>query len=174
MSMIARTSLWSALFAALVLGVSTASCAADTSSLDITGTLIEPPCSADFPASQSIDIPKVNLNSLRSDTSEWTDVTLDFKCVKGSLVQLRLSAGSGSFDSSTLRTSLDKLGLKTRLSDLTTTEKVVDLKLGEQLVFPVEDTLLKLKLSVRPIKTGQELPEIGNYSSMLLMEMIYL
>ncbi|MEG2040465.1 MAG: hypothetical protein RR068_05065 [Hafnia sp.] len=146
--MIARTSLWSALLAALVLGVSTASCAADTSSLDITGTLIKPPCSA--------------------------DLTLVFKCVKGSLVQLRFSAGSGSFDSSTLRTSLDKLGLKTRLSDLTTTEKVVDLKLGEQLVFPVEDMLLKLKLSVRPIKTGQELPEIGNYSSMLLMEMIYL
>lgn len=174
MSMIARISLWFALLAALVPGFSTTSCASDAPSLDITGTLIKPPCSADFPASQSIGIPKVNLNSLRADTSEWTDVALDFRCVKGSLVHLRFSAGSGSFDSSTLRTSLDKLGLRTRLSDMTTTEKIVDLKLGEQLVFPIEDTLLKLKLSIRPVKIGQELPDIGNYSSMLLMEMIYL
>jgi len=44
----------------------------------------------------------------------------------------------------------------------------------DQLIFPIQDTQLKLKLSVRPVKTGQELPEIGNYSSTLLLEMIYL
>lgn len=158
----------------LVLGLNTVSSAADAPSLDIKGTLIKPPCTASFPASQSINIPKVNLNSLRADISEWTDVDLEFTCTKGSLVHLRLSAGSGSFDSTTLRTSLDKLGLKTRLSNMTLIEKVLDLKLGDQLIFPIQDTRLKLKLSVRPVKTGQEVPEIGNYSSTLLMEMNYL
>ncbi|MFP3517524.1 fimbrial protein [Pseudomonas sp. SIMBA_077] len=167
-------SLWLALLAVLVLGFSARSYAADAPSLDIKGTLIKPPCMANFPTSQSIDIPKVNLNSLRSDISQWTDVDLDFNCAKGSVVHLRFSAGNGSFDTHTLRTSLDKLGLSTRLSDMTTTEKAIDLQLGEQLVFPVEDTQLKLKLSVRPVKTGQELPEIGTYSSTLLLEMIYL
>ena len=157
-----------------MLGLNTGSCAADAPSLTIKGSLIKPPCTANFPASQSINIPKVNLNSLRTDISEWTNVDLELTCTKGSLVHLRLSAGSGSFDSTTLRTSLDKLGLKTRLSNMTLTEKVMDLKFGELLIFPIEDTQLKLKLSVRPVKTGQELPEIGNYSATLLMEMIYL
>lgn len=57
---------------------------------------------------------------------------------------------------------------------MTSTLKVIDLKLGEQLIFPVEETRLKLQLSVRPVKTGEELPAIGSYSSTLLMEMIYL
>jgi hypothetical protein len=48
------------------------------------------------------------------------------------------------------------------------------LKLGEQLIFPVADTLLNLTLSVRPVKTGEELPAVGSYSSTLLMEVIYL
>jgi len=174
MPMIARTFLWTALLTAFFLSLSSASCAADAPSLDIKGTLIKPPCTANFPASQSVSIPKVNLNSLRADISEWTDVDLDFTCTKGSFVHLRFSAGNGAFDTSTLRTSLDKLGLKTRLSDMTTVEKTVDLKLGEQLIFPIEATLLKLKLSVRPVKTGQELPAIGSYSSTLLLEMNYL
>ena len=174
MPMIARITLWFALLVVLVLGLSTVSCAADAPSLDIKGTLIKPPCTASFPASQSINIPKVNLNSLRTDISEWTDVDLDFTCTKGSLVHLRLSAGSGSFDSTTLRTSLDKLGLKTRLSNMTLTEKVMDLKLGDQLIFPIQDTQLKLKFSVRPVMTADELPAIGSYSSTLLMEVIYL
>lgn len=172
--MIARISLWLSLLAVLSLGYNSTSYAADGPSLDIKGTLIKPPCTANFPVSQSVAIPKVSLNSLRSDISKWTDVDLDFKCVKGSLVHLRFSAGNGSFDTNTLRTSLDKLGLKTRLSDMTATEKVVNLKLDEQLIFPIEGSLLKLKLSVRPVKTGQELPEIGTYSSTLLLEMIYL
>jgi hypothetical protein len=121
-----------------------------------------------------VDIPKTNLNSLNSDITGWTDVSLDFQCIKGSQVHLRFSAGNGAFDSSTLRTTLDRLGLKTRLSDMTSTLKVIDLKLGEQLIFPVEETRLKLQLSVRPVKTGEELPAIGSYSSTLLMEMIYL
>ena len=172
--MIARITLWFALLVVLVLGLSTVSCAADATSLDIKGTLIKPPCTASFPASQSVEIPKVNLNSLMTDVTEWTDVALNFQCTKGSQVQLRFSAGNGSFDSSTLGTTLDKLGLKTRLSDITGTVKVLDLKLGEQLIFPIEDTQLKLKFSVRPVMTADELPAIGSYSSTLLMEVIYL
>ncbi|WP_296218009.1 fimbrial protein [Pseudomonas sp. UBA2684] len=172
--MLARLSLWVALVSAFTLCFSAASYAGDAAQLDITGTLIKPPCTASFPASQSVDIPKVNLNSLRSDSTDWTDVALSFQCIKGSQVHVRFSAGNGSFDSSTLRTTLDKLGLKTRLSDMTSTAKVVDLKLGEQLIFPVEDTSLTLKLSVRPVKTGEELPAIGSYSSTLLMEIVYL
>ena len=174
MFMQARVSLIAALLASVTLCCGTAYGDEEASRLDITGTLIKPPCTANFPASQSVDIPKTNLNSLNSDITGWTDVSLDFQCIKGSQVHLRFSAGNGAFDSSTLRTTLDRLGLKTRLSDMTSTLKVIDLKLGEQLIFPVEETRLKLQLSVRPVKTGEELPAIGSYSSTLLMEMIYL
>ena len=64
--------------------------------------------------------------------------------------------------------------MKTRLSDITSTVREVDLKLDEQLVFPVLDTTLALKLSVMPVKTAEELPAIGNYSATLLMEVEYL
>lgn len=169
-----KVSLWTTLLSALTLCLSAASWADDTAQVNISGTLTEPPCKASFPASQSVDIPKVNIHSLKSDTTHWTDVALNFQCKKGSQVRLRFNAGNGSFDSSTLNTTLDNLGLKTQLSDITSTIKAVDLKLGEQLTFPVEGTALKLKLSVKPIKTGQELPAIGLYSSILLMEIIFL
>ncbi len=172
--MLARVSLWVALLSTAALLLSPASRAEEAARIEVVGTLIKPPCTANFPASQSVDIPKTNLNSLNSDITGWTDVSLDFQCIKGSQVHLRFSAGNGAFDSSTLRTTLDRLGLKTRLSDMTSTLKVIDLKLGEQLIFPVEETRLKLQLSVRPVKTGEELPAIGSYSSTLLMEMIYL
>jgi len=172
--MLTRISLWATLLASVALCFSTPGCAADSAQLDITGTLIKPPCTASFPASQSVDIPKVSLNSLRSDSTDWTDVALSFQCIKGSQVHLRFSPGNGAFDSSTLRTTLDKLGLRTRLIDRTSALKTVDLKLGEPLIFPVEDTLLNLTLSVRPAQVGEELPAIGSYSSTLLMEIIYL
>jgi len=172
--MLARVSLWVALLSTAALLFSPASRAQEDALLEVLGTLIKPPCTANFPTSQNVDIPKTNLNSLNSDITGWTDVSLDFQCIKGSQVHLRFSAGNGSFDSNTLRTTLDRLGLRTRLSDMTSTLKVIDPKLGEQLIFPVEDTRLKLQLSVRPVKTGEELPAIGSYSSTLLMEMIYL
>lgn len=168
--MLARVSLWVALLSTAALLYSSASRAQDGALIEVLGTLIKPPCTANFPTSQNVDIP----NSLNSDITDWTDVTLDFQCIKGSQVHLRFSAGNGSFDSNTLRTTLDRLGLRTCLSDMSSTLKVVDLKLDEQLIFPVEGTRLKLQLSVRPVKAGQELPAIGSYSSTLLMEMIYL
>ena len=172
--MFARVSLRAALFSAAALFFSTAGCAQDGAQIDVSGTLIKPPCTASFPLSQSIDIPKVNLNLLRSDSTGWTDVSLNFQCIKGSQVHLRFNPGNGSVDSSTLRTTLDRLGLKTRLSDMTSAAKVVDLKLGEQHAFAVEDTLLMLKLSVRPVRIGSQMPAAGSYTSTLLMEMIYL
>ena len=174
MLMHVKKSPWVTLLSAVTLSLSTAGYAQDTTQLKVSGTLTKPSCTAHFPTSQTIDIPKTNLNSLKSDITDWTDVALDFQCVTGSQVLVRFSAGNGSFDSSTLRTTLDRLGLKTRLSDMTSTARVMDLKLGEQLVFPVEDTQLKLQLSVRPVKTGTELPAIGSYSSTLLMEITYL
>lgn len=170
----ARMSPWITLLSAFTLGLSATCFAQDSTRIDVSGTLTKPGCTTSFPLSQSVEIPKVNLNTLRSDSTDWTDVAFDFQCIKGSQVLLRFSAGKGSFDSSILRTTLDRLGLKTRLSDMTSALKVVDLKLGEQLVFPVEDTQLKLQLSVRPILTGTELPAVGSYSSTLLMEIIYL
>ena len=174
MNILAKMGLWLSLFTALLLSFSCTVCASDTPALDIKGTLIKPPCTASFPASQSVEIPKVNLNSLRSDITDWTDVALDFQCIKGSQVLLKFSAGNGAFDSNTLRTTLDNLGLKTRLTDMTSVAKLLDVKFGEPLSFPVTDTLLKLKLSVRPVKTADELPAIGGYRSTLLMEIIYL
>jgi type 1 fimbria pilin len=145
-----------------------------TTQIDISGTLTKPPCTASFPSSQSVELPAVSLNSLSSDSSDWTEVALNFKCTKGSQVHLRLNPGNGAFDSSTLRTTLDNLGLRTRLVNTTGILKVADLKLGEQLIFPVADSLLNLTLSVRPVKTGEVLPAVGSYSSTLLMEIIYL
>lgn len=145
-----------------------------TAQVDISGTLTKPSCTASFPSSQSVELPAVSLNSLNSDSTDWTEVALNFKCAKGSLVHLRLNPGNGTFDSSTLRTTLANLGLRTRLVNVTGTLKVADLKLGEQLIFPVAETLLNLTLSVRPVKTGEALPTVGSYSSTLLMEIIYL
>lgn len=145
-----------------------------TTEVNISGSLTKPPCTASFPTSQNVEIPKVNLNSLKSDSTEWTEVALNFQCAKGSLVHLRLSPGNGAFNSSVLRTTLDNLGLRTRLVNATGVSTLADLKLGEQLIFPVADTLLNLTLSVRPVRTGDELPAIGSYSSTLLMEMTYL
>ena len=170
----AKGNLIAALLASVTLCGSTVYAAEDASQLDITGTLIKPPCTASFPASQSVDIPKASLSALSADSSDWTDVDLNFKCLKGSQVLLRFTAGNGSFDSNTLRTTLDRLGLKTRLSDMTSTAKVVDFKLGEQHALAVEDTLLMLKLSVRPVRIGSQMPAAGSYTSTLLMEMIYL
>ena len=172
--MLARVSLWVALLSTAALLYSSASRAQDGALIEVLGTLIKPPCTANFPTSQNVDIPKTNLNSLNSDITDWTDVTLDFQCIKGSQVHLRFSAGNGSFDSNTLRTTLDRVGLKTRLSDVSSSVNTVDLTLGEQHAFAVEDTLLKLKLSVRPVRIGNQMPAVGSYSSTLLMEMIYL
>ena len=171
--MLARVSLWVALLSTAALLYSSASRAQDGALIEVLGTLIKPPCTANFPTSQSVDIPKASLSVLSADSSEWTDVDLNFQCLKGSQVLLRFSAGNGSFDSNTLRTTLDRVGLKTRLSDVSSSVNTVDLTLGEQHAFAVEDTLLKLKLSVRPVRIGNQMPAVGSYSSTLLMEMIY-
>ncbi|AZE95466.1 hypothetical protein C4J96_3356 [Pseudomonas orientalis] len=173
MSRVMRAALWGGLILGVVL-CSAVCKAADTTRLDVSGTLIKPPCTADFPSTQSVEVPKVNLNSLQSGITEWTDLTFDFHCTKGSTVQVRFTAGNGTYDPATLRTTLDKLGLNTRLSDVTSTARAIDMNLGERLTFAVPDTALNLKLSVRPVKTGEQLPVIGTYSATLLMEVVYL
>lgn len=163
-----------ALLSSMLLCFSSVYGAQDVSQLNITGTLIKPPCTANFPASQRVDIPKASLSALSADSSDWTNVNLDFKCLNGSKVLLRFTAGNGSFDSNTLRTTLDRVGLKIRLSDMTSIPNLVDLKLGEQHAFAVNDTLLRLKLLVRPVRVGSQMPAAGSYTSILLMEMVYL
>ncbi|MBB3240217.1 type 1 fimbria pilin [Pseudomonas sp. Tn43] len=173
MSTVIRVMLWGTLLSAVML-CSTKTIAADTTRLDISGSLIKPPCTANFGAMQSVDLPSVSLNSLRMGLNEWTDVALGFQCTKGSNVQLRFTAGNGAYDASTLRTTLDKLGLKTRLSDVTGTVREVDFNLGEPLTFLVEETALNLKLSVKPVLGAQELPAVGSYNATLMMEIVYL
>ncbi|ALI02892.1 MULTISPECIES: fimbrial protein [Pseudomonas] len=169
-----RLTLWGALLTVAVLCSAQVCQAAPTARLDIRGTLIQPPCSANFPSTQNVEIPKVNLNALGSGMTDWTDVAFDFQCTKGSKLQLRFTAGNGAYDTATLRTTLDKLGLKTRLSDVTGTVRDVHFNLGEQFTFFVEATALNLKLSVRPVLGAQELPAIGSYNATLMMEIVYL
>lgn len=56
--MLARVSLWVALLSTAALLLSPASCAEDAARIEVVGTLIKPPCTANFPASQSVDIPQ--------------------------------------------------------------------------------------------------------------------
>lgn len=154
MSMVIRVTIWGALLSAVMLCSSRATLAADEALLEVTGTLIKPPCTAVFPATQSVEIPKVSLNALSSQTTEWTDVALDFQCTQGSKVQLRLTSGSGTYDTDTMRTTLDNLGLKTRLSDVTRTALQVDKSLGGTMIFTVQDAALNLQLSVKPVQAA--------------------
>lgn len=174
MSMAIRVTAWGALLSVIVLSASRTCVAADEARLEITGKLIKPPCTASFPATQSVEIPAVSLNSLTSKTADWTDVALGFECTAGSQVQLRLTAGSGTYDTDTMRTTLDNLGLKTRLSDVTGTPRQVDKRLGELLIFTVQDTTLNLQLSVKPVQAAQIMPAVGTYSATLMMEIVYL
>ncbi|MBV4484737.1 fimbrial protein [Pseudomonas sp. SWRI153] len=174
MSMAIRLTAWGALLSVIVLSASRTCVAADETRLEITGKLIKPPCIASFPATQSVEIPAVSLNSLTSKTADWTYVALGFECTAGSQVQLRLTAGSGTYDADTMRTTLDNLGLITRLSDVTRTAHQVDKSLGEPLIFKVQDTALNLQLSVKPVQAEQVMPAVGTYSATLMMEIVYL
>jgi len=171
--MVAKASFWVARFSVAALCVSTAGHAEDKTQIALEGALIRPPCTANFPTSQNVDIPKVNLHSLETDAAGWTDVILDFRCTKGSHVSMRFSAGNGTFDSSTLRTSLDKLGLKARFIDVTGIPIEKKVSWGELNTLPVKETVLKLKISVKPTRIGKDQPIIGIYRSTLLMEINY-
>ncbi|MDF2793337.1 fimbrial protein [Pseudomonas orientalis] len=169
-----RAMLWTGVVMAEVLCSPQAAWAADTTRLEISGTLIKPPCTATFASTQSVEVPKVNLNSLQSRITPWTDVEFGFQCAKHSRVQLRFTSGSGTYDPHTMRTTLDTLGLQTQLSDVSAVTRQVAMTLGESLLFDVPDEILKLKFSVRAVKTGEQLPAIGNYNAILLLEVLYL
>lgn len=169
-----RLTLWGALLTATVLCSAQVCQAGPIARLDISGTLVKPPCSANFPATQNVEIPKANLNALTTGTTDWTDVAFDFQCTKDSQVQLRFTAGNGVYDAGTLRTTLDRLGLQTRLNDVTGTVRQVKFNLGEPITFAVPDTALNLQFSVRPVTIAQQLPAIGAYSATLMMEVVYL
>jgi type 1 fimbria pilin len=145
----------------------------DIATLEVTGSLIRPPCTAAFPTSQTVEIPSINLNSLKSDLVGWTTVDLLFKCVKESKVLLRFKAGNGSYDVDTLRTTLENFGLRLRLEDMTNPTSLIRLNWDEQFLFPIDSDSLNLRLSVKPVQIGNELPRVGTYSSVLLMEIIY-
>ncbi|UNM20055.1 hypothetical protein K0P33_00825 [Pseudomonas sp. ArH3a] len=97
-----------------------AACWADknTAELSVSGTMINPACTASFPASQTVDIPKANLNSLKSHITDWSDVALSFRCSIGSQVKIRLTPFNGSFNTTTLPTTLDKLGLNKGVTNI--------------------------------------------------------
>ena len=78
MGILTRVSLWTALVSTLLLLFSTG-CRADSDEaarVDISGTLIKPPCTATFPASQSVAVPKVNLNTLKA--GKFADLNFRF------------------------------------------------------------------------------------------------
>ena len=52
--MLARVSLWVALLSTAALLLSPASCAEDAARIEVVGTLIKPPCTANFPASRAM------------------------------------------------------------------------------------------------------------------------
>lgn len=169
-----RAVFWTGLVLTEVLCSPQAAWPADAMHLEISGTLIKPPCAATFPSMQSVEVPKVNLNSLQSGVTAWTDVDFGFQCIKGSRIQLRFTSGNDVYDAQTMRTTLDKLGLKTRLSDVSALTRKIEMNLGESLLFDVPDRALDLRFSVRAVKTGEQLPAIGSYNAMLLVEVLYL
>ncbi|WP_339496276.1 fimbrial protein [Pseudomonas sp. RA_105y_Pfl2_P56] len=172
--MFTRLIFWGAVHCAAALYPAQASWAADTTQLEISGTLIKPPCTASFPLTQSVEVPKVNLNSLRAGVTDWTDVALNFQCTKGSRVQITFTSGRGAFDSGTMRTTSNQLGLATRLSDVTTTVRPLEMNFGEPQIFAVKDAALNLKFSVRPVIASEQLPTLGTFSATLMMEVVYL
>ncbi|MGE8177320.1 hypothetical protein [Pseudomonas fluorescens] len=86
---------------------------------------------------------------------------------------MRLTSGSGTYDTDTMRTTLDNLGLKTRLSDVTRTARQVDKSLGGTMIFIVQDATLNLQLSVKPVQAAMVMPVVDAYSATLMMEIVY-
>ena len=144
--------------------------AADEASIDISGTLIPPPCTPRFPSSQQVDLGNVSLGQLAADSAVSTDVPLVFDCRAGTRVTLKLSAGLGSADNLTLLTDRANLGLRLNLLH---NSSQTDFSLGTANSWLLADAPLELSLRVKPVAMGEP-PEAGSYSATALMEMTYL
>ncbi|MCQ9424520.1 fimbrial protein [Pseudomonas sp. LJDD11] len=141
---------------------------ADTARVQVSGTLVTPPCSPGFATLLDVKLDDVNVRQLLDDSATVTEVPLTFACRPDSRVSLLLSAGLGSVDSQTLRTSREGLGLR-----LVGVGSKPALTLGETSNWTVGNEPLVLTLRVRPVSLGA-LPPAGSFTATLLMQILYL
>ncbi|MBC3421041.1 MULTISPECIES: fimbrial protein [unclassified Pseudomonas] len=144
------------------------------SELQVTGALVRPLCTTLFPQSQSVSLPAISRNELTAGSSPWTDVPLAFRCADDTRVNLRLVPADAAYDDATLKTTLNGLGLRLRLRDLTSASPTSALRLNEVLAFTVSGGNLQLSLGAKAIKMGDQTPAVGGYQTQLLMVMEYL
>lgn len=148
--------------------------AGDSSALNIVGNLIRPACSTLFPLNQTVALPSVSLKTLVAGSSEWSEVPLGFRCAEQTQVKLRFVPADLAYDSMTLRTSLDGLGLQLRLMDANQAATPLALRLNETVAFSVSASGISLSLGARPVMIGSQPPMVGSYQSHLLMVISYL
>lgn len=139
----------------------------------VSGRLVKPPCSAQFPGAMPIDLGQISRNELSTGRGTTTEVHLSFECVIGSRVTLKLLPGNGQFDSRTLHTSLPQLGVQIMLSGPSLDLGDLTSSLGSALSMLATGTALGLTLQVKPVLLGEDLPASGAFTTMLLMEMTY-
>ncbi|MBI6853146.1 fimbrial protein [Pseudomonas cichorii] len=141
---------------------------ADNLQVEVSGKLVSPPCLPDFASSMEVKLGDTNLNQLKQDIVPPTEVPLTFRCRPNSRLTLLLSAGVAGFDSQTLRTSREGLGLR-----LVGSGPTVDFSLGQPSNWTAGDVPLVLTLRVKPVALDG-LPEPGAFSATLLMQIVYL
>ncbi|TWE02851.1 type 1 fimbria pilin [Pseudomonas sp. AG1028] len=142
--------------------------AADTTQVQVNGKLVTPPCRPGFATSMNVKLEEVSVRQLLDGDARVTEVPLTFDCRPDSRVSLVLSAGLGSIDTQTLRTSRENLGLR-----LMGVDGKPGISLGQTSSWTVGNDPLQLTLRVRPVSLG-ELPEAGAFSATLLMQILYL
>ncbi|KAA0945710.1 fimbrial protein [Pseudomonas sp. ANT_H14] len=141
--------------------------------LQISGKLVKPPCTPQFPGTMLIDLGQVSRNDLSASRGATTEVHLSFECAIGSRVILKLLPGSGQFDTQILSTSLPQLGLQVLLSSTSLNLGNVTPSLDTALSMLATGTSIGLTLRVKPLLLGEELPAPGAFTATLLMEMSY-
>lgn len=141
---------------------------ADTARVQVSGKLVSPPCSAGLATSQEVKLDDVSVRQLLDDSASVTEVPLTFTCQPDSRVSLVLSAGLGSVDPQTLRTSRAGLGLR-----LVGIGSNPGFTLGETSHWKAGSEPLVLTLRVKPVVLGA-MPEAGSFTATLLMQVLYL
>lgn len=140
----------------------------DQLQMQVGGQLVTPPCQARFAASLEVALGKTNINQLANDEVPVSEVPLVFDCRPGSRVSLILTAGVGKFDDVTLLT--DRAGLGLRIIGEAEKSKWL---LGQARTWTVGDSPLQVSLKVKPVSL-LALPQAGNFSATLLMQILYL
>lgn len=141
--------------------------------LQISGKLIKPPCTPQFPGIMPIDLGQVSRSDLSAGRSATTDVHLSFECALGSRVVLKLLPGSGQLDSRILNTSLPQLGLQVLLIGTSLNLGDLSPSFDTALALLANGNAIGLTLRVKPVLVGTTLPRAGAFTATLLLEMNY-